>query len=141
MHYHNINLWAVIFSVGASFLISSLWYSPFLFGQIWVKGLRKSDDELSKGKGIIPFLTALIGAFAISLLMAHFLNILHDTYKDHPENNSPEAFFKIAAYIWFAMIGLIQANFERSSYKVWLVNAAFRFVEIVTISMILFFFR
>jgi len=144
MHYHNINLYAVLASVGASFLISSLWYSPFLFGQIWANGLRKTEEDLSKGRGIISFFVAIVGAFAISFIMAHILNIFHDTYKNHPEDNSPTTFLKTAIYIWFAfiaMIGLIQANFERSSYKVWLVNAGFRLIEIASISMILFFYK
>jgi len=144
MHYHNINLYAVLVSVGVSFLISSLWYSPFLFGQMWLSGLKKNDEEVSGGKKLFSFLVAIVGAFAISFLLAHVLNILRDSNINHPENNSPESFLKIAIYIWFtfiALIGLIQANFERMSYKVWFINSAFRFVEIIAISLVLYFYK
>lgn len=57
----NINWAAVIVGTIASFALGGLWYSPKMFGKIWMKGVGVSEDDKS---GMIPAMIAqLVGTF------------------------------------------------------------------------------
>ena len=45
-----INLFAVLAAAVVGWLIGGLWYSPVLFGNIWIKEMKKSPKELETMK-------------------------------------------------------------------------------------------
>ena len=75
-----MNYLAVLVASVVSYIIGWLWYSPMLFGNLWMKtmGIKKQDIDKSKKKGmgkmmLISFITTLITAFVLS----YFLNLLN----------------------------------------------------------------
>ena len=73
-----INYLAVFVSAVVSFFIGMAWYSPFLFGNIWMKlsGISKTAMEKSKKKGMaLFFIAAFVGGLVMSFVLAHFIDI------------------------------------------------------------------
>ena len=72
-----VNVIAVIVAAIVSFAFGSLWYSPILFGKLWMKLSKVDMKNSKKGMGKIMtagFITTLIIAFILELLI-DLLNI------------------------------------------------------------------
>ena len=46
LHFHGINIWAVLVSIVAMMVIGALWYSPVLFGNTWLRLIGKKPEEI-----------------------------------------------------------------------------------------------
>jgi hypothetical protein len=137
MHYHNINVVAVIVAAVVSFLLGWLWYSPVLFANTWMKALGKSKEDIMKGgrqamfKGMsISFLQALIVATAI----AHFFNLGGGT--------TVGMAIETACVCWFAfvvMLDLVTRTYEQSNITLFYIHVGYRLFEFNIIALILYF--
>ena len=76
-----INYLAVFVAAVATMVLGSLWYSPMLFGKIFMKECKMSEKDKKNGmKGmtsnyIIMFGTALVTAY----ILAHFVDYVEAT--------------------------------------------------------------
>jgi hypothetical protein len=68
-----VNYTAVIVAAVVSYIVGALWYSPILFGKLWMKlsGFTKKNAEKAKKKGmtknyIVAFIAALITAYVLA---------------------------------------------------------------------------
>ena len=70
-----LNYVGIIVASVVSFIVGFLWYSPFLFGNVWMKlnGVTKKDTEKAKKKGMTKM---MLLAFIGTLVTASVLNIL-----------------------------------------------------------------
>jgi len=71
-----INYLAVLVAAIVSMVIGSLWYSPVLFGNLWMhaSGWTKEAMERERGKGMAgKYVGMFIGALIMSLVLAHFV--------------------------------------------------------------------
>ena len=75
----NVNYLTVIVAAIVSFIFGMLWYSPILFGNLWMKlnNLSKKNIDQSKKKGmakmmIISFVATIITACSLSLVLDAF---------------------------------------------------------------------
>jgi len=78
MHFHNLNLLAVLIAAISTMVVGFLWYSPLLFAKPWMKemGCDPSDkarmEEMKKSAGPAyggSFLASLISAFILALFL------------------------------------------------------------------------
>lgn len=69
----DINLWGVFWAAVSSMVVGSIWYAKGVFGASWMK-LAKIDESKQKDGAMM----ALVGMFALSLVMAYVL--AHVTY-------------------------------------------------------------
>ena len=79
LHFTGINLWAVLAAAVLAMAIGAMWYSPSLFGKLWMElmGLNESKLHEMKQKGmaktyLISFVSQLVTAYALSLLLNTF---------------------------------------------------------------------
>ena len=75
-----INYLGIFFASFAAHLIGAFWYTPTLFGKLWMtaKGLTEGDMQESKSEMGRKYGLSFIGGFLVSFVMAHahvFLNI------------------------------------------------------------------
>lgn len=73
----DVNLVAVLVAAVASMIIGMLWYSPLLFGNIWMKlsGMSKSDMAKKKKKGMggtmaVAFIAQLVTGYVLAIFVA-----------------------------------------------------------------------
>ena len=68
-----INYLAVLATAVVNILLGMLWYSPILFGNIWMKAIGKTKKELG-GAGVgyvFTIITALITAVVLALFIGY----------------------------------------------------------------------
>lgn len=69
-----INVLAVLVAAIVSMVIGSLWYSPLLFGNIWMRlsGITISDVDKAKQRGMgKTYVIGFIGSLVMSYVLAH----------------------------------------------------------------------
>lgn len=66
-----INIWAVLLAALLKFLLGSLWYSPFLFVNHWLRevGLTKEDFVTAPKSMLISAGLSLVTAFTLSVVI------------------------------------------------------------------------
>ncbi|MFD2443916.1 DUF1761 domain-containing protein [Bacillus sp. CGMCC 1.16607] len=67
-----INYLAVLLATIATMIIGFLWYSPVLFGDVWMKEIGLKPENMSGGGQmtyVLTALTALGGAFLLAILL------------------------------------------------------------------------
>ena len=70
------NLVVVLVSAVISFIIGMLWYSPVLFGNVWIKLEKRSTKDMKQAKAsgmTWRLVCAFIGAFITAYVAAHFV--------------------------------------------------------------------
>ncbi|MEX2008515.1 MAG: DUF1761 domain-containing protein [Candidatus Spechtbacterales bacterium] len=65
MEFADVTLLAVLVAAAASYAIGSLWYSPLLFGKVWMKYVGRSEEQLKAGMKM-----AMVGGAVASIVMA-----------------------------------------------------------------------
>jgi hypothetical protein len=65
-----LNLWAILVGMVVGMIVGSLWYSPVLFGNVWMKLISKKKEDMVSATG------PMIGAVLISLVNSFLLAVL-----------------------------------------------------------------
>ncbi|MDP1834827.1 MAG: DUF1761 domain-containing protein [Chlamydiales bacterium] len=63
----DVNFWAVFTAAVVYMVIGGIWYSPFLFGKLWLAESKIKRDEMS-GQG-----TALAASFLAAIVLGYVL--------------------------------------------------------------------
>lgn len=111
-----------------------LWYSPWLFGSLWMQ-----EAQISPGNLRSPWM-GLLGGFGIALLMSYVLALFMTWTQAH----SMTAGACIGFWIWLGFVATsLFANvlWENKSFKLYLINAAFILLYLVISGAILSFWR
>lgn len=127
-----INYLAIIVATIAIMIIGMLWYSPMLFGNVWMKqvGLTAADQKRAKEKGMA--LPMFFNTLA-SLLMVYIISRLTSGM------NFREA-AEFLFWIWLAFIVTIQfgaATWELRGHTIWILNSAYWLVTLLAVTAIL----
>lgn len=130
-----VNYIAIIVASIVSFVIGMLWYSPLLFGNLWMKSAGLSKEKIGKAKKkgmgktiLIAFLTTVIMVYVLGYL----LNILN--YNDAISG----AIIGFLVWLGFlATTGLGRVLWEGKSFSFYLINTLHELVSLVVIGAIL----
>jgi len=73
--FESVNEVAVITSTIVALAIGSIWYSPLLFGQQWMRAVGMTDEELDASKDQIPrmFFLAILANLVALFIVAQFI--------------------------------------------------------------------
>ena len=131
MNPNQINWLAVIAAAISTFLIGGLWYSPVLFGKVWMRANGFNDGEVAGFNKARAFGGSLILALIMSANLAMFL----------ADPKTTVAWGMIAGLLaglgWGAAgIGII-ALFENRSWTYIVVNGGYHIVAFVVMGAIL----
>ena len=130
-----VNYLAILVATVASFILGMLWYSPLMFGNIWLKLMGFSPAKIKAGKkkgmGKVMFF-AFLGTLVSSYILAQFLKIANAvTIKDG---------LQVGFLIWLGftattMLGSVL--WEGKPVKLYLINAAHGLTSLLVASAIL----
>ena len=67
-----VNFVAVLGAAIASMVVGFVWYSPVLFGNLWMKLSKKKMD--AKGNPTKAYMTAFAGAIVAAYVLAHIIS-------------------------------------------------------------------
>jgi hypothetical protein len=124
----NINLWSILVASVVAFVISSIWYSPILFGKEWMTltGISDDDVQAAKSKGVMKF---YVLQFIFTILNFCVLGFAMSAIGT--STGSDGAFLGLLAWVGFVLpIGASNIMWEKKPFKLVLIN---------TISMLLTF--
>ena len=129
-----INYIAIVVSAIVSMIIGSLWYSPLLFGNLWMKlqGFSKKDMGKAKQKGMGKlYLAAFIG----SLLTAGVLGYLIDMVGKSVSSGILIALLAWLGFIVTTLLGSVL--WEGKPVSLYVLNILFHLVNLVVMGLIL----
>ena len=118
MEFPDINYWAVLVSALAFFVIGSLWYSPLLFANDWMKELGFTKENLSGGSMVKYFGLS----FVLMLIMAFNLAAFIGNGQGWQFGMTAGA---LAGTGWVALAIGVNYLYERKSFRIWLINAGY----------------
>jgi hypothetical protein len=124
-----LNIWAVLVAALSTFLIGGLWYSPALFGKVWMRENGFTEESMKNSNMVkifgLAFLLAVIAAVNLAMFMG--------------TESSPTmgAFYGfLAGFGWVATFVGTHYLFERKSFTLFLINAGYSVVALTIMGVI-----
>ena len=68
-----INYWAVIVAAVVAFVMGGLWYSPFLFGRVWMKLRGMNPAAAGTRMGPAEILAEFVRGLIVAVVLAGFV--------------------------------------------------------------------
>ena len=68
-----LNYLAVVAAAVAYMILGALWYSPLLFGAVWMKGIGKTKEQITADFSPVNYIIALIFSFLAAYGIARFM--------------------------------------------------------------------
>ena len=113
----SINFWAVLVAAISAFAVGSVWYSPILFGNVWMRENGFSEEEIKNSNPTKSYIIAFILTVIIAVNLAAFLGDATITWG--------LAAGALAGIGWVAAAIGILYLFEEKSFKLFLINAGY----------------
>lgn len=125
-----INHLAAIVAALSAFIIGGLWYSPVLFGNIWMREAGLTAAELKKGN-----MAKIFGlSFVLSLIMSYNLAAFLSGPADLGWGIAAGA---LAGIGWVGLSFGVNYLFERKSFTLFLINAGYNAVTFMVMGAII----
>jgi hypothetical protein len=140
MHPGAINWLAVVVAGLCSFVVGGIWYSPGLFGKIWMKYNQLTEELLKKKKKGKIVIWTLLFSFLMSANLAMFLSRPPAECLGGcaPELNMPwGAAAGFLAGIWTFGAIVIHSLFEQRSWRVILINGFYSMISLTLMGAII----
>ncbi|MBK7172231.1 MAG: DUF1761 domain-containing protein [Bacteroidales bacterium] len=118
----NINWLAVLVSTLSFYGIGAIWYSPLLFGKIWMKELNMSPDA-PKNANMAKIMSF---TFILSLIMVTNLAFFLADPKVGASEGALYGF--LTGFGWVAMAMTLNALYEMKGWRYMLINAGYMVV-------------
>ncbi|HEV1996066.1 MAG TPA: DUF1761 domain-containing protein [Candidatus Acidoferrum sp.] len=141
MHFHSLNLLAVLVAAISTMVVGFVWYSPLLFAKAWMRemGYDPNDkakmEEMKKSAGPAyggSFLASLVSAFVLALLL-------------HGLRGEGLHFGVVVGFhVWLGFVATVQltgALFMKQSMKLFAINTGYQLVCYLAMGAILAVWR
>lgn len=127
----SINWLAVIAAALANFVIGGLWYSPALFGAVWMRANGFTEADMKRGSPAVIFGLSFVLCLVMAANLAAFLAA--------PDTTVGFAVAAgLAAGLGWAAMGLgVVALFERRPWSYLLVNGGYLTISFAVMGLIL----
>ena len=113
-----LNYLAILAATAASFVLGGLWYSPVLFGKVWMVETGITEESAQQRNMVKVFGLAILATLIVAFNLAAFLG--------------PEASFTSGAFYgflagagWVAMAFAINDLFEGRTLRLFAINAGY----------------
>ncbi|HLD81782.1 MAG TPA: DUF1761 domain-containing protein [Patescibacteria group bacterium] len=128
----DLNYAAIIVSVIASMILGMIWYSPAMFGNMWMKlsGLKKEDikkEEANKG-----MFASAVAALVMAAVLSQFVILTSaDTFDEGA---------KVAFWLWLgfvATVGVSEYIYTKRPAKLFVINMGYHLASMLLMGGIL----
>ena len=130
-----VNYVSVLAAAIASFVIGALWYSPMLFGKMWMKLSNVSDKEMKKAKqkGMTKnFAFQFLASLVMSYILAHFV---YYTQASTVFEGMQTGFWIWLGFVATVMLGIVL--WEGKPWKLYFIKAGHELVALAVMGAIL----
>ncbi len=133
----DINYWAVLVAAIVSMVIGGLWYSPVLFGKLWMQlsGITQKQIAEAKKKSMTKaYVLQFIASLIMACTLAHVFSLLNVTTLSYALETM---FFLWLGFIATVMVGKVL--WEGKSWSLYLLDATHYLVTFFAMSLVLFY--
>ena len=139
-----VNFLAILVAAIAGFGVGAIWYSPFAFGNLWLKYNPVPEEKFQHGPGAKPFIIGFVCTFVQAWVFALFLGWL-------TSSSMGAVMFRgemISGAIWAgtlmwlgftACTSLCDAQFSSKPVGAWAIDGAHRLAATLVMAVILGF--
>jgi len=130
MQLTELNYWAILLAALSSFMLAGLWYSPILFGKIWLEGCGLTDLDLQKSDPKLIYGVAFGLSFLASFTLAFLLG---------PDPELIDALFigsSVGVGLVSTSLGMSYIS-EQRPFSLFLVNGGFHTFQFILMAVIL----
>src|SRR5262249_15096116 len=125
VHFHHLNLLAVLVAAVSTMVVGFLWYSPVLFARPWMREMGWDPDDRAKMRQMQSSAgPAYLGSFVASLLSAFVLALFFHWMRV----GSVHAGLGAAFHVWLGFVATVQftgALFQKQSMKLLAINTGY----------------
>ncbi len=132
-----INYLAVLLSAISAMVIGGLWYSPLVFGNVWMKLANITEKQIkeAKKKGMTKsYILMFFSTVVMSYVLAHFVKYMQITTVGNA--------LKLAVWIWLGFITTILISsvlWEGKPVKLYFLNISHYLITLIVMTIILTF--
>jgi len=132
---NKVNFWSVLLAAVSYLIVGSLWYSPLLFGKLWIKLNGFCDEDLKSSRPlwkilILSFLSAVVSSFVIAAVLGPRQSL-----------DFGAIIGAIIAICWITMSKLTDVLFENKPVKLFFLHAGFDLVSFMVMGAIVGYWR
>ncbi len=130
----SINYMAVLVAAIAAFVVGGLWYSPLLFGKIWMKLSKVQESDMKKMKKTM--VASYILGFVTTLIMSYVLTHI----VDYTESTTAAAGATAGFWAWLGFVATVQVGavlWENKPFKLFALNTLHSLVALLIMGSIL----
>lgn len=129
--FSDFNIIGIIAAVVADMVIGTLWYSPVLFGPMWMQltGITK-EDLMAGGRKAMGF--AVVNSLVMASVLAFFIDALNITSVDRA--------LEFAFMVWLGFVVTTNATkviYEKQSFHVYALAVSYQLISLLVMSIIL----
>ena len=130
-----INYLTVLVTAVVSMALGALWYSPMLFGKLWMtlSGLNPQTMDEAKKKGMAKsYVLAFVGTLVMSYVLAHIIGYTNAA--------TIGAGLHVGFWAWLGFVAPVTLGgvlWEGKSWKLWWLNNAHYLVMLLVSGAIL----
>src|SRR3989344_1004113 len=121
-----VNLWFILLAAVAQMVVGFLWYSPLLFGNLWMKLMGHTKASLEKAKQDMARTYGL--SFVSALVMAYVLRHASVFAAEYFGQQGISVGLSTAFWMWLGFVMPVQFTavlFNKEPYKLFLLNTGF----------------
>ena len=142
----HLNVGAVLVAAIAAWVIGALWYGP-LFGKPWRKEMGVPEGGPPPGAAMAKSLVInFVGLLIMSFVFMHDVLVFRPSVWIAGQADAPSWVYGLfgAVFIWLGYIVPVLLNtvaFEKRTWKLFGINAAYQLVALLAMGMILSYWR
>ncbi len=128
----SVNYLAVVVAAVASMIIGAIWYSPRVFGKMWMRLTGKTMDQMAGQSAGQGYLVTFIGSLVMAWVLAMFVDFTNAT------SISAGAFTGFWVWMGFvATVGLAGVTFGGQPWGLYVLNMGNYLVTLAVMGAIL----
>lgn len=128
----DINYWEVLVAAVAHMILGALWYSPLLFGKIWMAESGLTQANMKSDKMPQRYIMAFVGTLVTAFVFAHFI--------EYTGASTVGEGMQTAFWIWlgfFVTAALAGVLWEGKTLKLYLINIGYYLAALLAMGAIM----
>lgn len=127
----DLNFWALLGAAAIFFVLGMIWYSPKVFGRIWMEGTGMKESDV-QNCGIGVYIGSFVNAFITAFVLALFL------YLTQSETVLDAIVIAFLAWLGFVLTTHIsRLLWGHTSLPVFFVDTSYRLVGLILMAIFL----
>lgn len=96
----DVNMVSVLVATIVAMIVGAVWYSPQVFGKLWMKLARLDREQLRQIGSTRPIMTTLAVTFITAYVLAHITYLSHTYFKNSALQDSVTTAF----WVWLGFV-------------------------------------